>query len=62
MTVGKLLDEWLERDVKQRPVTRTLESYDFLIRVHLKPAMGGKRVVDLTVRDVEDFLRSKAGE
>ena len=62
LTVGKLLDEWIERDVKQRPVTRTMESYDFLIRVHLKPVLSRKRVVDLTVRDVEDFLLAKAGE
>jgi integrase len=52
LTVDKLLDEWLNRDVRQRPVNRTLESYDFLVRVHLKPALGRKRVIDLTVRDV----------
>ena len=62
LTVGKLLDEWLERDVMQRSLTRTQESYAFLIRVHLRPALGSKRVADLTVRDVEDFLRAKANE
>lgn len=62
LTIGKLLDEWFERDVKQRSLTRTQESYEFLIRVHLRPALGSRRVVDLTVRDVEDFLRAKANE
>ena len=62
LTVAKLLDDWFERDVKQRSLTRTQESYEFLIRVHLKPALGSKRVVELTVRDVEDFLRAKAHE
>jgi integrase len=62
LTISKLLGEWLERDVKQRPLTRTQESYEFLIRVHVNPAPGRKRVIDLTVRDVEDFLRAKARE
>jgi integrase len=62
LTVEKLLDEWFDRDVKHRPLTRTRESYDYLIRVHLKPALGRKRVADLTVRDVEEFLRAKANE
>jgi len=62
LTVGKLLDEWLERDVKQRDWTRTYESYEYVVRVHLKPALGRKRVFDLTVREVEDFLGAKAKE
>jgi integrase len=62
LTVGKLLDEWVERDLKQRPLTRTQESYEYLIRVHLKPALGRRRLAELTVRDVEEFLQAKASE
>src|SRR3954447_15194380 len=38
LTVGKLLDEWIERDIKHRPLTRTCESYEYLVRTHLQPA------------------------
>lgn len=62
LTVGKVLEEWLERDVKQRPLTRTLESYESLVRVHLQPGIGRRKLSELTVRDVEEFLRAKAKE
>lgn len=60
LTLAVIIDEWIENDLKQRPVTRTLESYEALISLHIKPALGKKRLAELTVGDVEGFLREKA--
>src|SRR5437764_150338 len=61
-TVGKLLDEWLQsrHDVERR--ASTLRDYATVIRLHLKPTLGGVRVKDLTTRHVLDLLTAKRRE
>lgn len=58
MTVGAWLDYWLEhiRGPKVRPNTRTF--YEESIRLHIKPAIGGKRLGQLTAVQVREMLES----
>ncbi|MET9876539.1 tyrosine-type recombinase/integrase [Actinacidiphila glaucinigra] len=52
LTVGDLLDEWL--DVKRRSRRRTtLNGYESHVRVHLRPLLGDKRLERLAVRHVQ---------
>jgi integrase len=55
-TVGAYLDYWLHdvAAVKNRP--RTIELYEAVIRLHLKPALGSIRLMKLTVQDVQTAL------
>jgi integrase len=56
MTVGQLLDRWLD-NLKARVGDRTHEEKESLTRVHLKPRIGGVRLAKLNgvhVRGVGD--------
>jgi integrase len=57
--VGAYLDYWLQEvaTVKDRP--RTIELYESVIRLHLKPALGSIRLTKLTVRDVQTMLNQQ---
>jgi len=55
-TVGDYLDYWLREvaAVKDRP--RTVELYELIIRLHLKPTLGSVRLSKLTVHDIQAVL------
>ncbi len=57
-TVGALLDEWLA-SVKDAVSLRTWLGYEGIIRVHLKPGVGDKRLDKLSPKDVQGILREK---
>jgi integrase len=52
LTVGQLLDRWLE-SLKARAGARTYEVKESLVRVHLKPRVGGIRLAKLNGVHVE---------
>lgn len=55
LTVQQYLDRWLAE--KKRAVRyRSYLSHDMHIRLHIGPALGGLRLVDLTPRDVRKLL------
>jgi integrase len=54
-TVGELLDRHLEQCREMGRRQRTLDGYEALVRLHIKPALGHKKVTKLTVEDVDDF-------
>lgn len=57
MTVGEWLDIWKEEYLNEiKPLTK--EMYATAVRVHLKPALGGKRLCDLQAVDVQRFYNS----
>jgi hypothetical protein len=55
MTVGRHLDSWLSR-MKPTVAANTYRGREQHVRVHLKPALGTKRLDRLSVRDVERLL------
>lgn len=61
-TVGQFLASWLEMIEPQvRP--RTLETYGYLVRVHITPAIGAVKLAKLTPQRVQEFYadRRKCG-
>jgi integrase len=60
-TVGEWLESWVDLAIKPPMRTqRASETYQSVIRLHLKPALGDLRLQGLRVLDVEKFLAEKA--
>ena len=60
ITVGELLDRWLDEAVVLTVRPRTLASYRYVVRVHLRPALGEIPLAALTPQDVQALLNRKA--
>lgn len=61
MTIAGLLDQWLQTSVKTRNREHTHESsYEPIVRLHLKPAIGHYRARALTSTNVQAMINSKA--
>jgi integrase len=54
----RLLDRWLP-NIKDTVRQRTWERYEQLVRVHIKPALGSKKLKDLTRAHVKGLYREK---
>jgi integrase len=52
-TVAEWLDHWLTNIAPARVRTRTLESYEAIVRVHLKPGLGHHRIDRLQPEHLE---------
>jgi integrase len=59
-TMTDLFDAWLANPPAQVKSPNTLAIHKWAIAVHLKPALGARRVRDLSVDDVETVLASLA--
>lgn len=60
-TVGGWLDQWLE-SVKANREPLTYERYESICRLHLRPALGHKRLGQLAPLDVQRLLDAKRGD
>jgi integrase len=60
ITVGVLLDRWLDEAVALTVRPRTLASYKYVVRVHLRPALGDAPLASLTAQHVQGLLNTKA--
>ena len=58
-TLGQLLAQWLEGEVKRTRRPRTYESYCSLVRVHIDPALGRRKLAQLKPQEVQAFLNQK---
>lgn len=60
LTLGEWLDTWLweYKKPKLRPIT--LDSYEMLVRRHLKPALGHLALRDLRPEHLQRFYNEKA--
>lgn len=59
LTVGQMLDRWLATD-KQKTAVRTQEERERLVKNHLKPRLGGVRLVKLNALHVEGLYADMA--
>ena len=56
LTTGAWLDRWLEEYVAPLRRPRTVESYRYIVRLHLKPSVGRIPVARLSPEDVAGML------
>lgn len=59
LTVGQMLDRWLASD-KQKTAARTQEERERVVRNHLKPRLGGVKLVKLNALHVEGLYADMA--
>ena len=59
MKLGQFLDWWLDTCVAPSTRPRTLESYSYIVRVHLKPALGEIELAKLGPEHVQRFITDK---
>jgi integrase len=58
LTLGQYLDKWLP-NIKETVRQRTWERYEQLVRVHIKPSLGSKKLKDLTRAHVKGLYSEK---
>ena len=58
-TVGQFLSDWLVNSVKPSVRPRTYESYAGLVRLHITPSLGHRRLAQLSPQEVQGFLNHK---
>ena len=61
-TVTEFLASWLRNTVEPSARPSTFRTYEYLIRVHIAPALGRNFLTKLDVREVQAFLNAKASE
>jgi integrase len=64
MTVGKWLDHWVSSILPNRVANNTLarstlDQYEDMVRLHLKPGLGHHRLTRLTPTHVDEFIAAK---
>lgn len=55
MTVGEYLDGWLKDYAKQHVAPQTYRRYESIVRLHIKPALGGVRLSQLQPAHIQRF-------
>ncbi len=58
MTVNELLDEFLD-EMRDTVSLRTWLNRESLVRIHIKPAIGSKKLGQLSHKDIRTFYRTK---
>ncbi len=58
-TFGEWLDKWLFEYKKGKLKTHTFESYETLINVHIKPALGGLLMAKIQANQLQEFYNQK---
>lgn len=58
-TVAAFLDQWLEQSVKPQKRLSTYETYETVVRVHLKPAIGRHKLDKLTAQQIEAMFAAQ---
>lgn len=58
-TLGQWLDEWLAAKQRQGTRATTLRGYEWLIRQHIRPALGNIRLDKLAATDIRRLVEQK---
>jgi integrase len=61
MTVSAFLDSWLE-DVRDGVSYRTWLNHECIVRLHLKPTIGAKRLARLSSKDIHGLYKDRLAE
>jgi hypothetical protein len=61
-TVERYLTYWPSAAVKRQRRPKTYQGYEGVVRLHLVPALGKKRLAKLNTRDVRTFLNRLSEE
>jgi integrase len=57
LTVGVFLDRWLEaREASGKITSRTLDGYKILLRLYVRPKLGGRRLDSVRLLDVQQLV------
>ncbi len=57
MTIAELLDEWIATKRSRKTIAnRTLLSYESVVRLHLRPVLGGTRVAQLSAMHIDKAI------
>ena len=57
--LGPYLDYWLESFVKRNRRPATYNLYEMIVRLYLKPGLGSRKLISLTVPMVQEFLNRR---
>jgi integrase len=58
--LGELFDLWFNDVMRHQIAPSTFSNYQTVVRMHILPCLGNKRLVDLSVSDVDKLLSQKA--
>ena len=58
--VAELIERWFNDAMRHQIAPSTFANYQTVVRMHILPSIGTKRLVDLTVSDVDRLLSLKA--
>lgn len=61
-TVGTWLDHWLEHIARRKVRPRTFESYETMVRLHLRPSIGRQPLAKLQPEQVEGLYAQMLGQ
>jgi len=56
----ELFDRWFSDVMRHQIAASTFSNYQTVVRTHILPRLGNKRIVDLSVSDVDKLLSQKA--
>jgi integrase len=59
LTLGEYLDRWLSNSVRCSVKRRTFERYEEMVRLHIKPVLGAKKLSKLRSADVQHLCRDR---
>jgi integrase len=59
LTLGNYLDRWVNDSVRDTVRQRTLERYEQIVRVHIKPALGRVKLKNITPTHARALYREK---
>ena len=55
LSLNQLLDQWLTTVVKARVRTRTFKDYEALLKLYIRPALGGRLIGTLSQIDIQNL-------
>jgi integrase len=58
-TLAQFLQMWLAEVAKQSVRPKTYKTYDYIVKLHIEPALGKKALVKLSPQDAQRFLNDK---
>jgi integrase len=58
-SLGEVMDFWLDNYAKENTTPKTFSGYENIIRNHIKPKLGKKKIKDLTSANLQKYYKDK---